>query len=247
MKLLPAKILLSAVHCFRRGKNHVSSTGQALLAAWRKQSLKKRLLLGLVGGAAIVLTGNVWVVQTSRGKMFHRIEEIPQRPVGLVLGTGKQLANGRLNAHFRNRIAAAAQLYHADKVRHLIVSGDNHVAGYDEPSDMRDALVAAGVPARVITLDYAGFRTLDSVVRAQKVFGQDRLTIISGEFHNYRALFICRYHGIDAVAFNARPVAVRYSLRSYVREWFARVLAIADLYVFRTQPKFLGEPVPLSQ
>jgi SanA protein len=108
---------------------------------------------------------------------------------------------------------------------------------------MRDALVAAQVPAESIALDYAGFRTLDSVVRAKEVFGQTRLTVVSEPFHNYRALFICRRYGIDAVAFNARPVSLRTSRWPAVREWLARVKVVLDLYVLRTQPKFLGAPV----
>lgn len=196
------------------------------------------LLLMAVFTAGVVIC-NVWILRSGQGKVFDRVEEVPERPVGLVLGTGRLTGGGRLNPHFRNRIEAAAKLYQTGKVKRLIVSGDNHVAGYDEPSDMRDALVGAGVPVEAITLDYAGFRTLDSVVRAKKVFGQDRLTVVSGEFHNYRALFICCRYGMDAVAFNARPVSARYSTRIYVREWFARVLAVVDLYVLRTQPKFL--------
>lgn len=210
--------------------------------------MKKWIGLGLLVAVAfvgLVIVCNLWILRSSHGKIFDQVEEVPERPVGLVLGTGKFLGGRLLNPHFRNRIEAAAKLYRVRKVKHLIVSGDNHVMGYDEPSDMRDALVAAGVPSEAITLDYAGFRTLDSVVRARKVFGQDRLTVVSGEFHNYRALFICQHFGIDAVALNARPVSARYSLRTYVREWFARGLAVVDLYVLRTQPKFLGSKVNL--
>jgi SanA protein len=210
-----------------------------------KQKLIWFAVIGFPALTAVVLACNLWILQSARGKIFDRVEEVPERPVGLVLGTGRLLGDGRLNWHFKNRMEAAAELYRAGKVKHLIVSGDNHRQGYDEPSDMRDALVAAGVPVGAITLDYAGFRTLDSVVRAKQVFGQERLTVVSGEFHNYRAIFICRYHGMDAVAFNARPVSARSSARTYVREWFARVLAVADLYVLRTKPKFLGSPVSL--
>ena len=206
-------------------------------------------LLTVVVLLAIVFACNLWILQGAKGKVFDRVADVPVRPVGLVLGTGRLLGDGRLNWHFKNRMEAAAELFHAGKVRHLIVSGDNHVKGYDEPGDMRDALVAAGVPVGAISLDYAGFRTLDSVVRAKNVFSQTRLTVVSGEFHNYRAVFICRFYGMDAVAFNARPVSARYSARTYVREWFARVLAVADLYVWRRQPRFLGQPVtiPLSE
>jgi SanA protein len=151
-----------------------------------------------------------------------------------------------LNPHFVHRIDAAVELYRAGKVKHLLVSGDNHKHGYDEPTDMKKALLERGVPESAITLDYAGFRTLDSVVRAKKVFGQDCLVIVSEPFHNARALFLCRHYGIDAVAFNAEPVSTRISRWAHLREYLARVKAVLDLYVFRSRPKFLGEKVPIG-
>jgi len=201
-------------------------------------------LTGLVGLFAGVWLCNIWVVSTTESHVYGELSAVPSREVGLVLGTSRKTPDGRWsNPHFAHRIEAAAALYKAGKVKRLLVSGDNHVPEYDEPSDMRDALVAAGVPSGAIVLDHAGFRTLDSVVRAKEVFGQTRLTIVSEAFHNYRALFICRHYGIDAVAFNARPVSLRVSTWPAVREWLARVKVVLDLYVLRTGPKFLGEPV----
>jgi SanA protein len=113
---------------------------------------------------------------------------------------------------------SAATLYHAGKVRRLLASGDKHMKGYDEATDMRDALVAAKVRAEAIGLDYAGFRILDWVARVKEVFGQTRLTIISEPVHNYRALFICRKYGINVVAFNARPESLRVSRWPSIRE-----------------------------
>ena len=209
-----------------------------------------RWLVIVTAGLAILLTGillcNVWIVSMSKQRVYDDVSAVPEREVALVLGTSRTTADGRWsNPHFTHRIEAAASLYHAGKVKRLIVSGDNHINGYDEPTDMRDALVAAHVPIEAIALDYAGFRTLDSVVRAKEVFGQMRLIVVSERFHNYRALFICRKYGIDAVAFNARPVSLRISRWPTVREWLARVKVVLDLYVLRTHPKFLGPPVRL--
>jgi SanA protein len=142
---------------------------------------------------------------------------------------------------------AAAKLYQSGKVRHLLVSGDNHVIGYDEPTDMRDALAAAGVPTNAITRDYAGFRTLDSVVRAQSVFGLTNFTIVTEEFHCPRALWIARQHGLNAVAFAAPDLlSKRWTLRVKAREALARVLCGLDLYVLKRQPKFPGPPEPIA-
>ena len=86
------------------------------------------------------------------------------------MGCARYLANGRQNLYFRYRIEAAAELFHTDKVRHILVSGDNSIDTYDESTDMMEALVEKGVPADRIVRDYAGFSTLDSVVRAKAVF-----------------------------------------------------------------------------
>jgi SanA protein len=158
----------------------------------------------------------------------------------VLLGTSEKQGNGNSNPFFEKRIVAAAALYKAGKIRHILVSGDNRRKNYDEPTDMQHALLAAGVPQTAITLDYAGFRTLDSVVRAKSIFGLSQFTIISQRFHDQRALLICRHYEIDAIGFCAEDIALRYGLKTQIREAFARVKAVLDLYVLNTRPKFLG-------
>ncbi len=182
-------------------------------------------------------------------RVFLSTKDVPQNDVALVLGTGKKTARGSLNLHFSQRIDAAVALYWSGKVKHLLVSGDNHIKGYDEPGDMRDALIAAGVPAAAITCDYAGFHTLDSVLRAKLVFGLSRFTIVSEEFHCPRALWIAREHGIDAVAFAAPDLkSARWSWYVKARECFARAWCGVNLCVLHRGPKFTGpeEPILLS-
>jgi SanA protein len=133
-------------------------------------------------------------------------------------------------------------LFKSGKVRHLLVSGDNSVKNYDEPTDMRDALVEAGVPKEAITCDYAGLRTLDSVVRAKTVFGLTKFTIVTEEFHCPRSVWIARRHGLDVVAFAAPDLSVRWSARVKSREALARLWCAVDLYVVNRQPKFAGPP-----
>lgn len=206
------------------------------------------LLLTTLTVVVVVAAGRA-CRKASEGRIFTRLEAVPANDVGLVLGTSRLLKNGKPNLHFNQRIAAAAALYHAGKVRHLLVSGDNHVATYNEPDDMRTALIAAGVPAEAITCDYAGFRTLDSVVRAKEVFGLTSCMIISEEFHCPRAVWIAREHGLDAIAFGAPDVGLKsWSLRAGIRERFARSWCAVDLYLLHRGPKFLGpkEPVILS-
>jgi len=211
---------------------------------------RKILITGFICTALVVagvLALNEWIVRSTRSSIFTEIDTVPQNDVALVLGTGKLLrGSGKINPHFRKRVEAAAALYQAGKVKHLLLSGDNHVAGYDEPTDMAEALMALHVPPSAMTLDYAGFRTLDSVVRAQKVFGQKRVTIVTDDFHVARAVFLARHEGLDAVAFTSAKVSTLFSARTRVREVGARVKAALDVYVLHTKPHFLGEPIQIQ-
>jgi SanA protein len=160
--------------------------------------------------------------------------------VALVLGTSHRVVGGGPNPYFRKRIETAAALYKLGKIDHFILSGDNRTMFYNEPWEMRKALIAEGVPEDAITLDYAGLRTLDSVVRSKKIFGQNKITIITQPFHSYRALFISNFYHIDAVAMVTEEPGFDESVKLRVREYFARTKAVLDLYVFNTSPRFLG-------
>jgi SanA protein len=208
----------------------------------------KRLLYTITAIFAFVFFCDRWIYFNTKKQIFSDAELLPENKVGLLLGTIRDASGGRRNLFFDYRIEAAAELFREGKIKHIIVSGDNHIANYDEPGDMRDALIEAGVPANCITLDYAGFRTFDSVVRCKKVFGQSKFTIISQGFHNARALFIANNtEGVEAVAFNAKAVPFGFHPFTFVREYLARVKCVLDLFVFRTKPKFLGKPEILPQ
>ena len=159
----------------------------------------------------------------------------------------KKTSRGTNNLYFTYRIQAAFELFKAKKVQYLLLSGDNHVKGYDEPSDMKEALIALGVPDSCIVLDYAGFRTLDSVLRSNEVFGEDSITIISQEFHNQRALFIANKNNINAIGFNSKEVNKNYSFKTRFREYFARVKCVLDIYILYTSPKFLGDKIKIGK
>jgi SanA protein len=188
---------------------------------------------------------NLWITRSAKSRTFNRLDQLPANDVGLVLGSSARVRGGFPNPHFQNRVEAAAKLYQAGKVKHLLLSGDNHTASYDEPTDLQDALLKLGVPRSSMTLDYAGFRTLDSIARAKTVFGLSRLTIITDDFHSQRALFISRSYGVDAVAFCSKSVPFKYSSSTRMREWFARIKAFLDVYALRTQPKFYGPKIEI--
>ncbi len=194
-----------------------------------------------------IICCNYWIVNSTKKQLYSDVNLIPSRKVGLVLGASKKTSRGTNNLYFSYRIQAAYELFKSKKVQYLLLSGDNHVKGYDEPSDMREALLALGVPDSSIVLDYAGFRTLDSVVRSSEVFGEDSITIISQEFHNQRALFISNKHNINAIGFNSKEVNKNYSFKTRFREYFARVKCVLDIYVLYTSPKFLGDKIKIGK
>jgi len=200
----------------------------------------------LLASIASVLAYSEWIVSDARHYTFDKVSDVPYNRVAVVLGTSKYLSGGGPNHYFKYRIKAAAELYNNAKVDYILVSGDNATLQYNEPRQMRRALIKAGIPASAIYMDFAGFRTLDSVVRAKEVFGQDRFTVVSQGFHNERAIFIARHFGIDAVGFNADDPSAYQGIRTRIREVFARVMGLVDLYVLDKGPKFLGEPVHIG-
>ncbi len=210
-----------------------------------KRLIKLALVL-IVLGVLYLTACEFLVMRAARGRIYAKYDALPARDVGLLLGTSPRLGGGYENPFFKYRINAAAELYRRGKVRHLLVSGDNRRHDYNEPEAMRDALLARGVPAGAITLDYAGLRTLDSDARAKEIFGSDKLTIISQRFHDARALLIADHCGIDAIAFAANDVPLRYSVKTYLRERVARMKVVLDLYVLRTQPRHLGRREPIT-
>ncbi len=195
----------------------------------------------------LVLVCDGQVKKKATGNVFSNLNELPENKVGLVLGASRNLPNGNTNLYFRYRIEAAKALIDAGKIQYIIVSGDNHIHEYNEPEDMRQELIALGVPHEIIYLDYAGFRTHDSVIRCKEIFGQQNFTIISQKFHNERAVFIAQSKGLNAVAFNAQDVRVSQGFKTLLREKLARVKLFLDLFILNTKPKFMGDPVLIGE
>lgn len=209
--------------------------------------IKKTLFNRWTIGLGVILIGfvvfsNIFIVQSTKERIYATISKTPEgNEVALILGTSRYTTRGTTNLYFKYRIEAAAELYHSGKVKHIIVSGDNSVKEYNEPKQMLQALIQKGVPENAITLDFAGFRTLDSVVRCKKVFGQNKFIIVSQRFHTERALFIAHEYKIDAIGFAAQDPPKKYSTKTNLREYFAKTKAVIDLYVIHKKPKFLGK------
>lgn len=213
-----------------------------ILHVFKSKRIIRFVYLPVIIALIFVFISNTWVKNSTTKFCYSDVKSIPENKVGLLLGTSKT-ARGGANLFFKYRIEAAATLFKEGKIKHIIVSGDNHIANYNEPLEMKNELMNLGVPDSCITLDYAGFRTLDSVVRCEKVFGQTQFTIISQPFHNERALFIANKSGLNCIAFNAKDVPNKYSIKTSIREYFARAKCVLDIYLLHTEPKFLGEKI----
>ena len=182
----------------------------------------------------------------SRKYIYYSIEDIPYNDVALVLGTSKYLYNGQINMYFKFRMDAAYELYKSGKVKFILVSGDNRYRSYNEPRQMRLDLIKLGVDKKHIFLDFAGFRTRDSIIRANKVFELTNFTIVSQPFHNERAILIARQKKINAIAYNANNVRKLYRVRQFPRELGARILMFIDI-IFNKPPKFYGDIIKIEE
>ena len=214
-----------------------------------KSLIVKRILFWLLGLIAVVIL-LMWlfdylITSNARGKLYDDVAQVPKRKVALVLGTSPIGRDGNTNVFFKHRIDAAAQLYKAGKVKYLLLSGDNHRNDYNEPVEMQKALMAKGVPASALILDYAGFRTLDSVVRALEVFGQDDIIIVSQKFHNERAIYLAEHYGMKAIGLNAKDAVGYRAKKVSFREFFARTKVFVD-FIFGKEPKYLGEKIQIK-
>jgi len=138
-----------------------------------------------------------------------------------------------------HRVQAIVELIQAWVIESVLVSGDNGTVEYNEPEAIQADLIEYGVDASMIELDFAGFRTLDSVVRSRSAFGKEHIVLVSQRFHLERALVIADHFEIDAVGYAAKDVSFDVAPRVYVREALARVKMVLDLYVLRTKPKFI--------
>jgi SanA protein len=205
---------------------------------------KKVVMYSFLMSVFIVCWSNFSVYYESKDFISEDISELPPVKTGLLLGTSRNLRSGSENAYFFNRIDACVQLYEAGKIKNVLISGDNGSKDYNEPEDMKKELVARGIPEKHIFLDYAGFDTYDSVLRAWKIFGQKSFIVISQHFHNQRAVYIARRFGLNAYGYDATDVQKMYGIKTKFREFFACVKAYFEVKL-NVEPTFLGEQVQI--
>ncbi|MFT5570369.1 MAG: SanA protein, partial [Cyclobacteriaceae bacterium] len=199
----------------------------------------KRFIQLISIAVVLVLILNLWVYLSTREYLIYDVEYLKPVEVSMVLGTSRMTVRGDKNPYFENRMDAVSTLFSEGKTQKILVSGDHETPYYDEPKDMSEALGLRNVPDSAILRDEYGLRTLDSVIRLKTVFGQKKVIIVTQQYHGYRAIFIARHLDIDAKLFVAASPD-HISLSHYLREMIARPLAIIDLFVLNTQPKYLN-------
>lgn len=206
-----------------------------------------RLSLALVFFSVVaVLLINLWILQATEYSIFSDLKNIPVKQAVLVLGS-RVYSTGQVSTILADRLDASIDLYKAQKVQKILVSGDHGTDGYDEANAMRKYLLKKEIPIEDIFMDHAGFDTYDSVYRAKEVFQAESLVIVSQAFHVPRALMIAQGLSLDAVALTADRHSYPRAgeIRTDLRESLARVKAFFDV-LFSSKPKFLGEPIPLT-
>jgi len=209
-----------------------------------KLQLQKTLWIFLGGTLAVLLTLVIcnWIIEkNAKPFIYNKIENLPTKKIGLLLGTSPYFANGHKNLYFQYRVEAAAELYKKGKIQYILASGDNHHKSYNEPQKIKNELIKLGVPKEAIYLDFAGFSTYESIVRCKKVFKENDIIIISQDFHNERAIYIAKENNMQAIAYNAKDPMLNDYVK--IREFLARTKAVIDVHILKRQPKFLGQPI----
>ncbi len=185
----------------------------------------------------VIISCDFYARQKAEPYIYRSVDAIPYNEVGMVLGVSKTV--GKIsNEYFLNRINTAVKLYNAKKIKYIMISGAKcPYRNYNEMEDMHNSLVERGIPPDVIIQDGAGYRTLDSIVRAKKLLNMKKFTIISQHFHNTRAVYIAKFYKLDVVAIDAPDCGLFYwELQTFMREHLAKVKMILDLHLLKTKP-----------
>lgn len=209
-----------------------------------------RIILILAGVALIGLLAlgliNKYVRSSVAGKIQTSITEIPAEDpprVAIVFGA-RVWDDGELSHALYDRVLTAVELYRAGRVKKILMSGDNPTEFYDEPTAMKEAAVKLGVPAADIVLDFAGRRTYDTCYRAKEIFEVNKAILVTQEFHQARALYLCTNLGVDSLGITANRRRYLHENSWARREFLAVASAWFEMNVFSFEPiKGAKEPI----
>lgn len=206
-----------------------------------------RWLYGLmsIGLLIFLLMVMIWatILLSTQGQIYRSLEQVPPQPIAIVFGAAVW-PGGQLSTVLAERVETGVDLYHAGKVRKLLMTGDNRFEWYNEPAAMAQYAVTQGIPIQDIVYDYAGQRTYDSCYRARHIFGIERAILVTQQYHLPRAVYTCRQIGIDVVGVAADRGAYPTGLRFVIRELPALLLAWWETNITHPIP-VMGEPIEI--
>jgi len=193
--------------------------------------------------SAIALLSPLWINYLADSKIYS-YQNIPEKRVAIVFGAaiwGKETPSDVL----ADRIKTAAALYKTNKVKKILLSGDNSKIEHNEPETMKNYALSLGINPDDVQLDYAGFRTYDTCERAKHVFQLDEAILVTQQAHLQRAIFLCEKAGIESTGVSANLRLYSSERQQNSREWFAKIYSFWEGYFFRHKPKFLGEKIEI--
>lgn len=170
--------------------------------------------------------------------IYSNINEIPESHTALVLGA-RVYKNNRVSHVLYDRIISGVELYKSGKVKKILASGARRSEDYDEVNAMKYHLLKNNIDSGNILLDYAGFDTYDSIVRAKGVYDIKDVLIVTQRFHLSRAVYIARENGLNAFGYIADKRKYQAMIFYEIREMYACVKALIEVY-YGAGPEYQG-------
>ena len=188
---------------------------------------------------------NIFVCADSGKRIVSTDTAREQAPFDCILVLGAGIVRGRPSDMLADRLLAAVELYQLGVAPKILVSGDHGSTDYDEVNVMKNYVIEQGVPSEDVFMDHAGFSTYDSVYRAINIFGAEKILIVTQRYHLYRAVYIAKHLGAEALGVNSDPrTYIGQPLRE-CRELAARVKDFV-MCIFKPQSSVMGSPISLD-
>ena len=203
----------------------------------------KLLILVSVFSIAILIILDSWVVSSTKDRIIP-ISEVESADCILVLGAGVWPDN-QPSPMLRDRLDRSIELFETATAPYLVMSGDHGQKNYDEVNVMKDYAIEKGIDSDLIYMDHAGFSTYESIYRLKYIFKAEKVIIVTQKYHLYRALYIAKALGLDAVGVAASETEYSGQLFRDLREVLARNKDFFNVLI-KPEPTVLGELIPLG-
>lgn len=212
--------------------------------------MKKILQIGIVGICLFSILGifffcfiNELMIVSTEDYSF--LEDTTYSPADCILILGAGVRDKEPTPMLKDRLEKGISLYHKGYAKKIIMSGDHGREDYDEVNVMKNYAIEKGVSSEDIFMDHAGFSTYDSIYRAKKIFEVDKMFVVSQKYHLYRAIYLAKCLGIEAIAVSAEDVSYRGQMMREYREFLARN---KDFWkgIFLPPSTYLGKIIPVT-